>query len=54
MNVSIPAPVFLIVSKIIMVANFDLPYVTVDSLPSIYKLPSDTEVMTDYPDNLKT
>ena len=53
MNVDMPAPVFLVISKIIMVATFDLPYVSMKSIPKVYQLPNDEEILPDAPENLK-
>ena len=48
-NVDIPAPVFLLVSKIITIATFDLPSITMEKLPKVYKLPIDEEILPDAP-----
>ncbi len=36
-----------------MVATFDLPYLTMESIPKVYKVPTDEEILPDAPDNLK-
>lgn len=39
MNIDMPAPVFMVVSKIVMVATFDIPYLTMEKLPKVYPIP---------------
>jgi hypothetical protein len=39
MNIDMPAPVFKVVSKIVMVACFDIPGLTLEKLPKVYPIP---------------
>jgi hypothetical protein len=36
LNVDMPGNAFLIITQIIMVATFDIPYLTMESLPNVY------------------
>ena len=47
LNVAFPANAFLIIDKILMVATFDIPYVEMSSVGSVFTLPDDDAILTD-------
>jgi hypothetical protein len=44
-NVNFPPNAFLVINKILMVATFDIPYVSMESLPTAFPLPTDDEIL---------
>jgi len=47
-NVNFPSNAFIVIEKIIMVATFDIPYVSMESIGSVYTLPdSEDEILTE-------
>ena len=51
LNVNMPGNAFLIITQIILVATFDIPYATLEKIPNLYKV-DETEILTENPPNL--
>ena len=51
LNVNMPGNAFLIITQIILVATFDIPYATFEKIPNLYKV-DETEILTENPPNL--
>lgn len=47
-NVNFPSNAFIVIEKIIMVATFDIPYINMESIGSVYTLPdSEDGILTE-------
>ena len=44
-NANFPSNAFLVVNKILLVATFDIPYVTMESVPRIFPLPTNDVIL---------
>ena len=44
-NVEFPSNAMVVVKKILLVATFDIPYVTMESLPKVFPLPTDDDIL---------
>ena len=45
LNVAFPSNTFLVVNKILMVATFDIPYVTMETIPQVFNLPVEDDIL---------
>jgi hypothetical protein len=46
-NVAFPSNAFLVIDEIIKVATFDVPYVTTESIPDQFPLPTEDEILVE-------
>jgi len=44
-NVAFPSNTFLVINKILMVATFDIPYVNMETVDSVFPIPEQDEIL---------
>lgn len=47
LNVAFPSNTFLVINKILMVANFDIPYFAMSTIPQAFPLPEEDSILGD-------
>jgi hypothetical protein len=47
LNVAFPANAFLIIEKILLVATFDIPYLSMETIGMVFKLPEEDGILVE-------